>query len=71
MLLKCDIVTANRLAPSHNSRKSFATICLGKKVNQKTGDEVVTFTIVTGKSKTGITYLVSRLSTLLEDLDKD
>lgn len=56
MLLKCDLVVLNRLAPGMETRKTHSTIVLGK---EKKKEKSETFFIVYSlKSKAGTKYKV-------------
>lgn len=58
MLLKCDVIVSNRLAPARtDSRKCHATFVLGKQ-KKKNQQEEVTFTLFTTKNKVGVKYKV-------------
>ena len=58
MLLKCEVVVHNRLAPSLESKKSFATLRFSKKMNKTTKAEDVIFTIHAARQPEGTTYAV-------------
>lgn len=58
MLLKCDYSFMNRLAPGQETKKTHATISVGKKKKASSNEEEVYFLVHTAKNKSGTKFQV-------------
>ena len=58
MLLKCEYSFMNRLAPGQETKKTHATISMGKKKKTSSSEEEVYFMVHTAKNKSGTKFQV-------------